>query len=438
MLSRIIQNIAYACKGDKRYQYYNELQRNLFISRDQLIDIQKCSIQKIIKHAYTSSAYYKNMFDGIGIRPEEIRNKDDLRALPLLSKTMIKENIELLKTNDEFSKKLFSVTSGGSTGNQSLILKSPYFEQMSRAASLRNNLLANWDPEDRSVWIWGSPYEHAQLKGSLKAKIGLIINNRLLLNAYDYAKADFPVWVKKIRDFKPKVVYGYSSIIAEFAKYLLNNDIRLVSIKSVISTTEALTERRLIQDAFGCKVHDQYGCREIPSIAIEIDEGIMRVSDDTVVLNVEKNGEFVVTALHSYGFPLINYRVGDFGSEYCELTSEDDYPFSCVKLKIGRTTDNFINIRQRKVSSSALSTYISTFNIKIIEQQIVQKDYEDFVVNYVPGIDFNFEFYREVIMNSLHEYFGKNVSMQYNEVKKIPIEKSGKKLMFKRIFNLEE
>jgi phenylacetate-CoA ligase len=437
-LGRKLQEISYGWRGDKRYEYFNALKRNLSVSRDEMIHIQNQSLQKLLHHAYSSTAYYRKIFDDLGLRPEDIREAKDLAKLPLLDKSCVKENLDQLKSNDAFSKNLFSVTSGGSTGNQALIFKSPFFEQMSRASTLRNNMVAGWMPTDATVWIWGAPYEHEQVKGSLKARIGIFINKRLLLNAYNYAKADFSAWVNKIQQFKPKIVYGYSTILAEFSKYLVENNVKFDSVKSVVSTTEALTERDVIKEAFGCKVFDQYGCREILSIAIESDEGIMRVSDDTVVLNVADNGEFHVTALYSYGFPLINYRIGDYGSAVSSLTVHDDLPLSCITLKIGRITDNFINSQQRKISSSALSTYIASFKIPLREQQVIQINYTTFTVNYVPAAGFDSERYRGVVSQALVEYFGSDVAIQFNEVDTIPVEKSGKKLMFKRIFDLEK
>ncbi|SPD73166.1 conserved hypothetical protein [uncultured Desulfobacterium sp.] len=432
-----IQELSYVLRGDRRYEYFKALKQNMFVSRDELIHIQNMSIQKLVQHAYHSTKYYRKIFDSCGIRPEDIREANNLSSLPLLSKSIVKENLDSLKSNDFFSNNLFIVFSGGSTGNQAVIYKSPYYEQMSRAASLRNNMIAGWNPEDRSVWIWGAPYEHEEIKGSLRAKLGIVINKRMLLNAYNYAKTDFPIWADSIRKFKPKIVYGYSSIIAEFSRYLIDNNIRFDTVKSVISTTEALTERSLIKDAFGCKVFDQYGSREILSIAIESEEGVMRVSDDTVVLNIGDDGEFMVTALHSYGFPLINYKIGDYGRVIRTLAVNDNVPFSCMSLVIGRTTDNFINKQQRKISSSALSTYMSSFNIPILEQQIIQNNCVNFVVNYVPGAGFDFEYYRGVVMKALYEYFGNDVYAQFNLVESIPIEKSGKKMMFKRNFAIE-
>jgi len=71
---------------------------------------------------------------------------------------------------------------------------------------------------------WGAPYEHEQIQGSIKAKIGLALNRRLLLNAYKYSQKHFPIWAAKIEKYKPKVLYGYASIILEFANFSYKKD----------------------------------------------------------------------------------------------------------------------------------------------------------------------------------------------------------------------
>ncbi|RJP56871.1 MAG: phenylacetate--CoA ligase family protein [Candidatus Auribacter fodinae] len=430
-----IQNIAYQCIGDKRYSYYKRLKNNLSLSRDEMVSLQNRLIGKLIVHAYHHTRYYRELMDSLHLKPEDISCKEDLKKLPLLSKSTIRDNFNALKSDDRFGNKLFEMTSGGSTGNQAHICKSPYFNQYSKAALLRNNYITGWEPRDKSVWLWGAPYEHQKLEDSLVSRIGIIVNRRLLFNAYNYSPDDFPVWYEKILRFRPKIIFGYATIILDFAKYLKANNLLIPNISHVVSTTETLRERDLIAEVFKCPVYDFYGCREINGVGVEFPPGTMRIADDVVALNIYENGEFVITALHSYGFPLINYRLGDKGSAIEESTLKNDsLPLSALTLTIGRTTDNFINSSGRYISSSALSTYISTFKINVGEQQIIQKNYKTFVIHYVPDEGFSEKKYSDVITKALEEYFGSPLDLTITRVDKIPLEKSGKKLMFKRMF----
>lgn len=433
-IADFLQRIAYSIRNDRRYQYYDQFKKHLSFSRIEMIDHQNELITKIIKHAYSATDYYREIMDEHKLKPDEIHNKEDLKKLPILTKSIVRNNIENIKSKDNFSKGLKVVTSGGSTGDQSMIFKSAFFDQISRAAFLRNNLLANWKPYDKTVWIWGAPYEHQQIQASIISRIGILINRRLLLNAYNYSCNDFTIWIDKINRFKPRVLYGYASIILEFARYLLEHQIELASIKTVVSTTEGLKDREIIERAFRCNVYNQYGSREMLAIAIESDRNCMRVADDFVALNVYDNNEMIITALYSYGFPLINYKIGDYGELKDNSVVQDNLPFSSLELTIGRITDNFLTINDRIVSSSALGTYISTHNLPIMEQQIIQNDYKDFVVNFVPDKSLDISSYKQIITSIFTEYFGPENHIQFNLVNEIPVEKSGKKLMFKRVF----
>lgn len=429
-----VQRISYYIRKDRRYSYYDSLVKNLSLSREKMITLQNKLISELVEHAYFKTRYYRKLFDNQGLKPEDIKNKEDLKKIPVLTKSAIRENLSELKSDDHYSKNLEKVTSGGSTGDLSVIYKSPYFTQMSRAVCLRNNLLADWKPGDKTVWIWGAPYEHQQIKDSFISKLGILINRRLLLNAYNYSKDGFPIWVQKIRKFCPQIVYGYASILLEFAKYLKENSISLETVKTVVSTTETLKNRELIEHAFDCNVYNQYGCREILGIGIESSKNAMRLADDAVALNIYNGGEFIVSALHSYGFPLINYKVGDYGTTNDAIVADDKLPFSHVNLTIGRITDNFLTRDNRIVSSSALGTYMSTFELRVLEHQIIQQSHLEFIVNYIPEEGFDVAFYKYKIGEILCEYFGVDTTIEFNEVEKIPVEKSGKKLMFKRMF----
>lgn len=440
MLNVVFENIVrtgYRLKGDIRFRYFDLLKKSLLLTRKEMVTYQNRLIQQIIQYAYENTHYYKNVMQSLNLKPNDIQNKSDLNKLPVLTKSIIREKLSDLRSHDVHGKNLKLVTSGGSSGNQAHIYKSLFFEQYSRAFFLRNNLIADWKPGDKSVWIWGSPLEHEHLKGSFKAKLAIWGNRRLLFNAYNYSTDDFSVWIKRIAQYKPKVLYGYATIILQFAEYLLENDIRLFSIKSVVSTSETLKGREIIEQAFDCKVYNQYGCREILAIGIEIEKDLMMIADDAVALNMTDEGDFIVTALHSYGFPLINYKIGDSGELIDNQKKADNFPFSTFRLKIGRITDNFITKKQTIVSSSALGTYISTFKLGLREQQIVQSHFNNFTVNYVPDKDFNFNSYENVIGRVLEEYFGPGNKIKYQSMDRILPEKSGKKLMFKRTFLMD-
>ncbi len=105
-----------------------------------------------------------------------------------------------------------------------------------------------------------------------------------------------------------------------------------------------------------------------------------------------------------------------------------------MNLVIGRITDNFLTKDGQIVSSSALATYISTFTLKILEHQIIQQDFTKFIVKYIPETGCDNAYYEKKLTKIFREYFSENTNVEFQEVKRIPVEASGKKLMFKRMF----
>ena len=100
-----------------------------------------------------------------------------------------------------------------------------------------------------------------------------------------------------------------------------------------------------------------------------------------------------------------------------------------MNLEIGRVTDNFICTDNRKISSSALSAYISTLNINFVQYQLIQKSVDTFEVKFVSNSG-ECDNDKQVFIKALEEYFGK-VKVDFIQVEEIPPEPSGKRLLFK-------
>ncbi|MEM3658731.1 MAG: hypothetical protein QXQ66_10020, partial [Candidatus Hadarchaeum sp.] len=69
-------------------------------SRQQLEELQLERLKAIIKHAYENVPYYRRIFDERNLKPYDIKSKNDLAKLPLLTRRDLVENSELLKSRD--------------------------------------------------------------------------------------------------------------------------------------------------------------------------------------------------------------------------------------------------------------------------------------------------------------------------------------------------
>ncbi len=51
----------------------------------ELENYQNIRLEKLIHHSYNNVSFYKEMFDKLNLKPEDIKNKEDLQKLPILT-----------------------------------------------------------------------------------------------------------------------------------------------------------------------------------------------------------------------------------------------------------------------------------------------------------------------------------------------------------------
>ncbi len=404
------------------------------LSRKEMIDLQNSLIKKLISHAYHHTRYYKELMDSLNLKPNDISCKEDLKKLPQLTKSIIRQNTNNLISNDKYSKKLFKVATSGSTGTHTVIYKSHFYYQMNYAALLRCFMITGNKWRDRSVYFWSDPNKNCTVLKIWKNKVLSFLDRTIRFDTESYDENDFNDFFLRIRKFKPKMVFGKPTVILSFSKFLLVNSLKIDSVERIITTSSKLRDRNLIEEAFGASVYDLYSSAECYGIAIESEPNLMHVADDNVVLNINENGEFIITPLHSYGFPLINYRIGDFGTDLAKNTlPKSDLPFTEIRLIIGRTMDIFITSDGRCVSGGNIMDDVSKDDLEVEQQQFIQTDYEQFVINFVSELKPN-EKYEKSIRSKFKKQFGENITITFNQIDTIKPKNGGKVLCCKRTF----
>jgi phenylacetate-CoA ligase len=246
---------------------------------------------------------------------------------------------------------LFKNATGGSTGEPVNFFQDRAFRELSFGSRLRAWSWSGFQPGDRVAWIWGAPQETSQAAKLIGRAIWRL-DNRRLFDAFSAGPAQMHGWSAALLAFRPSFVVGYASAPEAFARSVLTDRLPLpASIRAVFSTAEQLlpAQRALIEQAFACPVRDQYGSREVQSIAAECSFGRMHLASDVVHVEFVPTADpvpgnlarIVVTPLFASGMPLIRYVLGDLGAPVngqcpCGL------PYPLMRLGIGRTSDVFV------------------------------------------------------------------------------------------------
>lgn len=99
-----------------RLYYLFELRRNQWKKKDELRKIQVKRLKAMLRYAYDCVPYYHKLFNSVGFRPEDLRDEEDIRRIPITTKLDVKENFSEFLVAGADQSRYTSCWTSGSTG----------------------------------------------------------------------------------------------------------------------------------------------------------------------------------------------------------------------------------------------------------------------------------------------------------------------------------
>jgi phenylacetate-CoA ligase len=248
---------------------------------------------------------------------------------------------------------------------------------------------------------------------------------------------DMEQYIRVINSNKPELIHGYAGSLQELSKFAIKNHLHLHSPNYIISSAETLRdEMRLdIEEAFGTKVFNFYGSREVSNLAGECTMGLMHMFDfwnylevldeNNQPVKVGEEGKVVVTNLFNYSMPLIRYEIGDLairGPDQC--TCGNILP--TLKTVVGRMSDPFI-LEDGTIISGGFITQLFYFKNWVHSFQIIQEDYKKIKIVLVLQDVINPQ-EQSTIEENIRLVMGNDCAIFWEIVEEIPKTSSGKHL----------
>jgi phenylacetate-CoA ligase len=420
-------------KGHRTVAVERALARSQWLSADELAAHQQLRLAAFIREVYARVPYVRDLFDAHGLGPDDIRDVDDLPRLPLMDKATIRANIAELKASD--ARDLARFNTGGSSGEPLVFYIGKERVSHDVAAKWRATRWWGVDIGDREIVVWGSPIELGA-QDRLRALRDQLLRTRLL-PAFEFSATNMDRFVSTIRDFRPRMLFGYPSSLALIAEHAASAGIAMddLGIRVAFVTSERLYEhqRASIERVFDCPVANGYGGRDAGFIAHACPQGRLHITAEDLVVEVVDDegrplppgepGEIVVTHLATADFPFIRYRTGDVGAL-------DPQPCPCGRgLPVlgrldGRTTD-FIVAADGTVMHGLALIYVLRGIEAVDEFKIVQESlYSTHVLLTAPApLDPQIS---AGIVASFRQRLGDQVDIRVEQVQEIPRERSGK------------
>lgn len=353
------------------------------LSREQLLQQQHQALDAIILHAYDNTPFYHEKY--AQSIDAEFRNIT-LENLPILRKDdVVQHRDEMLARNVDKST-LHLGNTGGSTGKPVSFYYDRHKHELMRAGMYRSYMWSGWKPGQKILNFWGARQD-IKNANSRSRKFKNFIAAETTLDAHEYGETQLHEWAKTIQTYKPVLLQGYASILAELSGYIIATRLNMPQgILGVYSTAEVMQEgqRTLMEQAFGCKVYNQYGSREIPNIACECQHGNQHIFTDMVYLesqHIEQEDRLIITSLSNRSMPFIRYEIGDSG-KLKEGDCACGSPFPLLEMGLCRSNDL---IRTR----SGKSIHPSYFNkllygmAGIKQYQYIQSELDKITLNIV-------------------------------------------------------
>lgn len=407
--------------------------RNERRSLDELIHMQNKALRKLVKHAYNTVAFYKELFDDNSLVPDDIQSIEDLYKIPIIDKKLLLKN-----SYDRLISKVYDINNikpirtSGSNGFPFLFYIDHSFDQY-RKAQYQRPYITNgrrfWD--DAVLFsIHGTPEKK------------WFQNFLLMQNKYISTVINIDDQIQIIRKNGSPIIQGYPSVLNHLATKIIEEDIVVPKPRLIFTDSELLAPniRRNIEIAFRTKIIDIYGTLETDNIGYEcnyhkgyhlaIDSVIIEFISEGRATKANEEGEIVVTILNNFAMPFIRYNLHDIGS-YSEISCPCGRTFPLMNQIKGRDNDYLVTDDGKKIPFLNITSF-DMLVPHVHEYQILQENINSFKVYVVPGQTYNHG--ENVIVQTLKNFFPK-AKVTVDIVQEIKREPSGKFKAFKSKVN---
>lgn len=311
-------------EGGHVYRCRKYLEKTQWMKKRDLKRLQIKRLKALLKHAYENVPYYHRSFKEADFRPADIKHLGDLRRVPILKKSVIREESDKIIAEDVPKKELVSWSTSGTTALPVKFYRSKTDMSWGVGAGLRGYGWAEYEVGDKLALIWKIEPEQNR---SFTFRLGSFLKRNKVLDVYHLSEKTMKSFVKKMHGFKPDFIRGYSSSINIFAAFMLQNHHFKIQPRAIFTTSQTLfpNYRKAIEEAFNCKVYDYYASNEVSHIAAQCGQHKgLHISEENIIVEIVKDDELVspgeegrvlLTNLHSHVMPFIRYDVGGSGDD---------------------------------------------------------------------------------------------------------------------------
>lgn len=400
-----------------------QLEKSAQLAPSQLERYQDQHLQRMVRHCYKNVPYYKDLFRKLGLSPEDIKTRHDLRKLPILDKLTARENFDRLLSRKNKNLLCRVGSTSGSTGTPAKFLRDYHAINFENAAVWRHWRNAG-DFGKKRVTVRGDIIVPASQDHPPFWKYNPA-NRELLMSGYHLSLDNSEAYITKILEFGPEVLYCYPSTAYLLAKFFRNHKVNYY-FDAIFTSSESLDPevRKFVEDTFQTHIYDWYGQAERVAAVSQCGEGTYHIQEDyslVELIETEHGQELVGTHLFNFVMPLLRYRTGDYvhmGLNRCACGSA----FRTVDQILGRSYNYILTPEGYRIS---IINHIPRGVENLIETQFYQDKPGEVVLKVLTNGRFS-EKDRALLVKNTLEHTSPRMKVVVKEVSELPRGPNGK------------
>lgn len=334
--------------------------------KEDLKELQLELLKKQIDNVYRNSPFYRKRMDDAGVGPEDIRTLDDVRKLPFMKKSDLRDNYPDRLFMLPYQDLVRVHVSSGTTGKPTVV-------------GYTRNDLDNWSESLARGMVSfgmgdGDMLENSHGYGLFTGGLGVhAAGEKIGATVLPTSTGNTNRQIELMLDLPVTALAGTPSYIFHIADVCDQKGVdirRDTKVRRAIAGGEPWSEsmRQKLQERTGIRVHNCYGasemsgpmfleCSEQKGIHVWADLCLMEILNGKGEPCEEgERGEMVITMLKKEAFPLVRYRIGDISS----LTWEK---CSCGRThprldRLSGRTDDMLVVRGINVFPSQIEAVI--------------------------------------------------------------------------------
>lgn len=391
-------------------------------------DWQLKRISYLVDYAYENIPLYHEKYSKVGYKKGSIKTWDDFYKLPYLYKEELIEGFpdKIVKNVDDF---ILSTRSSGSSGKFVTIavsLEAIYIDTLQTIRQFYMQSGGKYCADDTILFIYTCPWWVSNIGGKYvqdflptTTKVGQVIK-----------------YIKKLR---PKYISTYPTYLEKIASTgikLSDYGVELVIIHSEQSNEK---QRRMLKEALGVEVLDEYSSEELTRIALECPKHHYHLEEDACFIEIIDEdgnkledgniGTVVGTNLLNTATPIIRYVQGDLAKimkdEKCECGNHG----RIIEGVKGRRMDSVITDSGERIPASCFMdiayNWFLVYDIPVhgLKYQFIQKEIGELELYLIEG---EYSLNLDEIKETLYTLVPRSTKIDVYKVDKLPYDSGTK------------